>query len=731
MNTPSEKKREGLAAALDAVRKELLDLGLRNPLLNYRALKSRGLEFNGARGADVYQVLVGTGEHFSFRSLEDGQDRQRLLMPSRSDSEERTVKSIETVLNTALTAKQLEARLLATYYAARTSLEEQGVNTLFVAIGMLRWLEDDSSEEAHRAPLILIPVELERASARERFRMKYNGDEIGTNVSLAELVKQSFSIRLPEIPEIEDLDVADYLEAVAEEVSGQRGWSVDRESVVLGFFSFSKFLMYRDLDPSTWPEEKPLLAQDLLNNLLGIGNLGGNGSAYNEADFVDDHLAKTSPQQVVDADSSQTIALLDVAAGHNMVIQGPPGTGKSQTIVNAIAEALGSGKRVLFVSEKMAALDVVKRRLDHVGLGPACLELHSNKTNKKAVIEELKRTMQVRPPQTPRAESELAALDETRRRLNEYCQAVNLPVGKSGETPCSLYGRLLPLQSRLAQLVPPSLDIAGCTDWTETELQRKRAAISTLQSRVGRCGVPSEHLFWGSRLRFFLPTHADRIQRALSRGAESACKLSVAGEALSAFLGIPAPIRLEEAVVTDATGRALVANPQLAGIDSSAPEWALRAGDIRQALMAGQRLREIHISWDERLVESAWHADLDALHRDLEETSRRWWRFLSSRWRSAIRRGKALFRDSAKATALEIMRASDAILESVRIRASFVAVAPTLDSLFGGEWRSENSDWDRLLSQFEWVQSTADAVRKEALHRGVSTKSDASWIEEK
>jgi very-short-patch-repair endonuclease len=542
--------------------------------------------------------------------------------------------------------------------------------------------------------------------------MKYNGDEIGTNVSLAELVKQSFSIGLPELPESEDLDVSAYLEAVADEVSGQRGWSVDRESTVLGFFSFSKFLMYRDLDPSTWPDEKPLLAQDLLNNLLGVSNLGGNGSAYSESDFVDDYLATATPQQVVDADSSQTIALLDVAAGHNMVIQGPPGTGKSQTIVNAIAEALGSGKRVLFVSEKMAALDVVKRRLDHVGLGPACLELHSNKTNKKAVIDELKRTMHVRPPQTPRIESELTALSETRRRLNEYCQAVNQPVGKSGETPCSLYGRLLPLQSRLAQSVPPSLDLPGCTDWTETELQRKRGAVSALQSRLSRCGVPSENLFWGSRLRFFLPTHRERIQRALSRGTETIHKLILAGEACASLLDIPAPVRLEEAKLIDVTMAALAANPQLAGVDPAAPEWTTRAGDVRQALLAGQQLCGIQGLWVGQLAESAWQTEVEVLRTDLEETGGRWWRILSSRWRNAMRRGKCMFREPTKATAAEIIRASDAILQSSRIRALLGSLAPTLSSLFGREWQSEKSDWSRLLAQLDWIESSTDAVRK-------------------
>src|ERR1700722_10540107 len=183
-----------------------------------------------------------------------------------------------------------------------------------------------------------------------------------------------------------------------------------------------------------------------------------------------------------------------------------------------------------------------------LGSGQHAWNCTATKTNKKAVIEELKRTMQVRPLQTPRMESELAALDETRRRQNEYCQAVNLPIAKSEETPCSLYGRLLPLQSRLAESAPPLMQLPACVDWTEPEIQRKRTAVSTLQSRVERCGVPSENLFWGSRLRFFLPTHADRIQQALSRGVAAIRKLSRAGEECAVFLEISAPGSLDEAV---------------------------------------------------------------------------------------------------------------------------------------------------------------------------------------
>ena len=161
-----------------------------------------------------------------------------------------------------------------------------------------------------------------------------------------------------------------------------------------------------------------------------------------------------------------------------------------------------------------------------------------------------------------------------------------------------------------------------------------------------------------------------------------------------------------------ATSGALIGNPQLPGIDPRAPEWLARSSEIRQTLAAGQRLHEIHNTWDRALVESAWHTEVDVLRRDLEETNRRWWRFLSSRWRDAIRKGKALFRNPAKIKAEEIIRASEAILESSSIITSFASVAPTLGTLFDGEWQSERSDWDRLRSQFEWVQSTTEAVRK-------------------
>lgn len=267
---------------------------------------------------------------------------------------------------------------------------------------------------------------MDRSDARDRFHLKFSGEEFAENVSLAEKLKQSFGIKsYPPLPEPDDLDVADYFRKVARAVAGQRDWRVDSFAIALGFFSFAKFLMYRDLDPTTWPESDTIAKHGLLESLLGDEGFQPSSSQYREDCLLDEQVQNRDVFHVVDADSSQSVAILDSLDGHNMVIQGPPGTGKSQTIVNLIAGAVAQGKRVLFVSEKMAALDVVKRRLDRAKLGAACLELHSNRTNKKTIIEELRRTAFGQRTAHPSAKTDLVLLADTRENLNAYCKAVN------------------------------------------------------------------------------------------------------------------------------------------------------------------------------------------------------------------------------------------------------------------------------------------------------------------
>jgi len=413
-------------------------------------------------------------------------------------------------LTTIHPASELDRRLVSTYCLANSFIQEQGVNTLFLALGMLQWQDNGANPEPRLAPLVLLPVSLERVNIRGRFRLRHTGDDPESNVSLREKLRLEFGVSLPELPEEDGLDIGAYFDSVAAAFQGLNGWTVDRGQVSLGFFSFSKFLMYRDLDVENWPDDTSPAEHPIIGALL-VDGFNEPPPLIGSDDHLDSVLAPGDTYQVVDADGSQTLTLLDVNQGLNMVVQGPPGTGKSQTITNMIAEAVGRGRTVLFVSEKMAALEVVKRRLDNVGLGDACLELHSHKTGKKVVLDELARTLELGRPRTGHVTEDGTELTRLRERLNSYCDAINRTVGESGVTPFQAAGERLSLSGAVEQRVP----VPGISQWSQAEYRRKRGLVEELQARVKAMGTPAEHPFWGSGLNDLLPAAQDSLRADL------------------------------------------------------------------------------------------------------------------------------------------------------------------------------------------------------------------------
>ena len=196
-------------------------------------------------------------------------------------------------------------------------------------------------------------------------------------------------------------------------------------------------LMYLDLDPAKWPGEEGIADSAHIFDIFA-GNHSGGDPLASEFDIDSDkklpHVA-----QVMDADSSQHSAILDVLAGRNIVIEGPPGTGKSQTITNLIAACISEGKSVLFVAEKLAALQVVRKRLDSVGLGDFCLELHSHKSQKKAVLADIKKRLEMNTnayrSAADDAETRLRELNLKKSKLIEYSKVINTPFGQTDMTP--------------------------------------------------------------------------------------------------------------------------------------------------------------------------------------------------------------------------------------------------------------------------------------------------------
>ncbi len=489
-----EDSEDPVLSKLEVSRRDLLDLSLWNKLINYKSLKTKGLEITDELPEEVYRILVSEGKSMTFLHTpekEVDEEEEQYLLATLDDEEIEdfgqpddqengiSARHRDDKLQTPYTSPILQKRLLSTYYTANTYIEEQGVNILFLALGMLKWFESPSSEIERQAPLVLIPITLSRENVKSKFQVSFTEDEIGENLSLRYKLHTDFNIKLPDFPEEDELDVIDYFKSISKTTSSQSRWEVDASAIALGLFSFGKFLMFNDLDSSNWPDELKPEAHPILRGLLHDG-FGPFDDLYDEGIRIDDIIRPEELHHVVDADSSQSIAIHEANRGRNIVIQGPPGTGKSQTITNLIAEAIGNHKTVLFVSEKMAALEVVKRRLDQVGLGDACLELHSHKTKKKLVLDELARSIELGKPKVTES-VDLSELIRNRDQLNGYSKAVNEEIGESRLTPYEVYGRLIQIRKALVEMDLPKLDIPGIENWAYPQIQEAISKVEQLK----------------------------------------------------------------------------------------------------------------------------------------------------------------------------------------------------------------------------------------------------------
>lgn len=313
---------------------------------------------------------------------------------------------------------------------AKLAIEETGANMLYLVFGFLEYPERPNSDKLYRAPLICLPVRIEKIEngPYPTFNLIYTGDELADNLSLREKVNRDFGLSLPEFDE--EGTLASYFDAIDEAIEKQPQWRL-RRMMSLTLLSFANMLLVRDLDPDNWGvgTKNSLLHHPIVRQIFE-GGASHKDATYGEEYAIDDHQHAHLPL-IYDADSSQHSALIDVIDGKNLVIEGPPGTGKSQTITNLIAAALQMGKKVLFVSEKLAALEVVKARLAHAGLENFILELHSNKTNKKRVIEDIEKRKLFRPRAPDGLDGLLESLEAKRKELKAYADLLNGVHGNS------------------------------------------------------------------------------------------------------------------------------------------------------------------------------------------------------------------------------------------------------------------------------------------------------------
>lgn len=400
--------------------RKLLDFSLRNNLINTR-IGRRVIPFVSFE-IDRIEDLLEKGEDFSITPFPDiklypnddgmydsvGQAQEYRAFVSEFIGSRKIV--------SYLTDYELQNALKHVYRTARTSIEENGANSLFLALGMLKWYENARSEQPRFAPILLLPVDIIRRSNNNYIIRKRDAEAI-LNITLVELLKQNFRINL----DTRNVDVKVLFTYIRRAIAEQRRWNV-MEEAMLGLFSFNKFVMWNDIHSN---------AEKLKENVIVASLMENRNRQESDEDPVDARIIdkENSPMDFavpLDVDSSQMEAIVESGRGRSFILHGPPGTGKSQTITNMIANALYQGKRVLFVAEKMAALSVVQSRLEKINLAPFCLELHSNKATKKHFLEQMEAVLNV--TKTNSAEDYARRSEELfneRKELISYMEALH------------------------------------------------------------------------------------------------------------------------------------------------------------------------------------------------------------------------------------------------------------------------------------------------------------------
>jgi very-short-patch-repair endonuclease len=413
-------------------KRKLLDLTLANKLLNFKGTKT-SIELECA-DLSLLEDRLSNGKKFKLFPRTDvlsGKDeRSAEVFRARTHEDGRELflqKCLERgEIYTAVADPELNVRLTELFRTVRTSFEEGGANTLFLALGFLKWQQKEGTRDC-LAPVLLIPVALRRKSVMEGFSLVLHEDEPRFNPTLLELLQQDFRIDLSELgkelPRNESgLDVARIFRILRTHIRELKGWEVV-ERGVLGTFSFTKYLMWKDLEERSDALKRNPVVKHLIETPTQSFE---DGIVFPEPKELD---REYSPEQIfapLSADSSQLSAVLAAAKGKNFVLFGPPGTGKSQTITNMIAQCLAEKKTVLFVAQKTAALEVVMRRLKEIGLQDHALEIHSAKAQKSAVLARLKEAWHNRSPSSARNWTEATVeLKELRNKLNLLVAALH------------------------------------------------------------------------------------------------------------------------------------------------------------------------------------------------------------------------------------------------------------------------------------------------------------------
>jgi very-short-patch-repair endonuclease len=705
---------------LNEARDTLIDRNLRNKLVNcpLKSGRARHVRIVDEIPDEVFRGLLGAKREYVFaagRGIDEprSDEPEMDLIGWAPPEEEAGVDGVsrrhrDNALQTQLTPEGLQKRLTAIYYEAREVEEEQGVNVLYLALGFLKWFEDGRSEVERFAPLVLLPVELTREGARDRFKLKIRDEDLFTNVSLRIWLAEQHAIELPELPDTDEWTPSQYFDLVRASIKNAPRWQVLDGEILLSFFSFNKFMLWRDLDPRNWPSAGSLLDHKVLKTLLAPAEESPTPEppVIPHDERVDRVFKLSELIYVLDADSSQTTAIQTALSGRNVVIQGPPGTGKSQTIANIIASAIAQGKSVLFVAEKLAALQVVFERLKNVGLGHLCLELHSRKASKQQVLRQLKESLD--SPTPPKVPSDLkTTLDRHAADLWNHSDRMHRPLSPSGFTPFDVIGRICRLKDRNVAL--PDFRVRNLERASAEDIDRILKKCEELEARLALSGVPAKHPWRDCEREPINPLDQQRLAQLTQQLVQTIQGVSVVMKAVWPLVR-PTPqadLASEPLCSLERVAAAL----EIASRKPPVPievlcstRWVNDLASLEALVACARSLAEIQQSLDAVFVPAAWNQNWTDVRAEIAANGQSLLRVFRSSYRHAIRTLRGACK-AFPATYDARVSSIDSMIEGIRLRSELAQRAIGLRADLGSLADQVPDNWPQLEVLVSWLRA--------------------------
>ncbi len=705
------KAAENRVGRLERWTQKLLDLSLRNRLLNVR--DSKQVIPIACSNISKLEDLIAAGEAISLKPLDDllgEKDLHDLNMLRGCEVKSEITELLDNELRqrrlwAMLSPVELGRNLLSLYRQGQTDLSEGGVNTLFLAVGFLEWKVSPRDERSYLAPILLIPVRLVRKSLAEGIRISRLDEDTVLNETLLELLRSQYQLRIPGLSPLptdeSGVDVPRVMQIIRQTIKEMRGWEV-REEAKLGHFSFGKFIMWNDMTARS----DALRQNPLVNHLMLGDGLYDDGVEVFPPEKIGEHLSLDSLFCPMSADSSQLTAVLYSQLGKSFVLHGPPGTGKSQTITNIIAQNLALGRRVLFVSEKKAALDVVHKRLTAIGLRPFCLELHSNKSGKSEVLAQFSEALNVAESGIPGEwESTIQEMQQVREELNAYVNGLHQTY-PNGFSAYDCFSRLM----QEGREMPSDLLEIDCLTQPKAEYEVAKQRVSDLVHAWSATNAKAlASLSWLNSASWS-PVLEKDITAAAKELVRSADHLSACFQEQSAAYCLSCPGTLPRINAVAVLAEALASAP-----DTPEAFLAEDSAETMSFLLAFSEVAQKRATLREELqpyhLELLKTLDPQGIEARIHQNAQNFFLFRFFKNRALLQELSSLKKlGGTKLTISELLALLPKISQWFSLESAYERDEEQAKALLGKFWNHGNPDWATLQSRFENAKKIGDAV---------------------